>query len=98
VSDGCTTVDAEFCIEVTNTPPALFGIAGQVIADMEVAFGCDYTRPLVVLDPEVTAGYQTLTFNLVNAPASMSIDYSGAKPAIYWDPICDDVGNNPGSI
>jgi hypothetical protein len=91
VNDGCATVGAEFCIKVINTPPALFGIAGQVIADMEVAFGCNYTRNLVVLDPEVTAGYQTITFNLVGAPASMSIIDNAGKPAIYWAPVCDDV-------
>jgi len=98
VDDGCDPVDAEFCIEVINTPPALFGAAGQVIADMEVAFGCDYTRPLVVLDPEVTAGYQSITFTLVGAPTSMSINYSGPKPAIYWAPVCADVANGPFSV
>ena len=98
VNDGCTTVDAEFCIEVINIPPALFGAAGQVIQDMVVTFGCDYTRTLVVLDPEVTAGYQTLTFALVGNPASMSLDYSGAKPAIYWEPVCADVDGGPFNV
>ncbi len=98
VSDGCTTVDAEFCIEVINTPPKLFGANPQAIVDMVVAFGCDYTRPLVVLDPEVTAGYQSLTYNLVGNPASMSMDYSGAKPAIYWAPVCADVDGGPFSV
>ena len=97
VDDGCATTDAEFCIEVINTPPALFGAAGQVIQDMEVAFGCDYTRPLVVADPEVP-DCQTISLTLVGNPASMCIDESGAKPAIYWAPTCDDVGNSPFSV
>jgi len=72
VSDGCATVEYPFEAIATNDSPKLFGAAGQVIQDMEVAFGCDYTRNLVVLDADVP-DCQTITFTLKDAPASMSI-------------------------
>ncbi|MCK5767189.1 MAG: carboxypeptidase regulatory-like domain-containing protein, partial [Candidatus Atribacteria bacterium] len=89
VSDGCESVDAEFCIAVTNQAPVIDDIDGESDwnscenrYEASAIATCDATYQVTAHDPD---DCQTvLLYSLENAAPGMTIDSSGL---ITWNPV-----------